>query len=162
MRPSPLMLTYIASDKPLWIEDKGCVMVAIGCRRPGTIIPLSTTCPELAPPGQHLIYMSANPLSSLLPADEEYERQQCMLDIKEIFPEFEKHGRILKMQLHNINDDFPEARTWNGYELPVETPVPNLFNVGDAVKSQGLVGTSGAVESGVRAAELVRKRVKLE
>jgi hypothetical protein len=92
--------------------------------------------------------------------DVDYERQQCLLDIEEMFPEFEKHGRILKIESHDIDDEFPEARTWNGYEVSAETPIPNLFNVGDAVKSVGLAGTSGSVESGVRVAGLLRKHLK--
>jgi phytoene desaturase len=162
MRPSPCVLIYITNDKPLWnVTETGALLTIIGGRRFGTIIPLTNTCPELAPSGQHLIYASAEPLSSLLPFDAEYERQQCILDIKEMFPEFEKHGRILRMEPRNVDHDFPEARTWSGYEMSVETPVPNLFNVGDAVLETGILGTSGATESGVRVSELVRKQVKL-
>ncbi|MBI4284378.1 MAG: FAD-dependent oxidoreductase [Chloroflexi bacterium] len=160
LRPSPVMLTFIASDRPLWRTEPGTMLTIIGGRRVTLMIPLTNTCPELAPPGQHLIYAAGKPLSCLLPMDVEYERQQNLLDIKEMLPDFEKHGRILKMEPHNITDEFPEARTWNGYEVPMETPVPNLFNAGDPVKSQGLAGTSGSTESGVRAAELAKKRLK--
>ena len=125
------------------------------------MVPVTNICPELAPQGQHLLYIVAEPRSSLLPMDEDYEMQQCMLDIKEQFPEFEKHGRILGIEPRNIDHEWPEERTWNGYDMPVETTIPNLFNVGDACKDVGLAGTSGAAESGIRAAGIIRKRIKL-
>jgi len=157
LRPSPCMLILIASDKPLCLEGKPGVLITIGARRLGGIFPITNICPELAPPGQHLLYTVAEPLSCLLPMDEEYEIQQCMLDLKEQFPDFEKHGRILKIDPRNVDHEWPEERTWNGYDMPIETPISNLLNVGDACKDAGLAGTSGAAESGMRAVDMVRK-----
>lgn len=162
LRPSPCVFILIASDKPLCLEGKPGVLITIGARRLGGVVPVTNVCPELAPQGQHLLYAVAEPLSCLLPMDEEYEIQQCILDIKEQFPDFEKHGRILKIDPRNIDHEWPEERTWNGYDMPVETPIKNLFNVGDACKNVGLAGTSGAAESGVRAADMVRKHIKME
>jgi len=161
LRPSPCVYILIASDKPLCLENKPGVLITIGTRRLGGIVPVSNICPELAPPGQHLLYTVAEPRSCLLPMDEEYEVQQCMLDIKEQFPDFEKHGRILSVEPRNIDHEWPEERTWNGYDMPVETSITNLFNVGDACKDIGLAGTSGAAESGYRVASMIRKRLKL-
>ena len=123
-------------------------------------MPLTNICPELAPPGQHLLYVVAEPLSGFLRMDEEYEKQQAMLDIREQFPDFEKHGRILKIEPRNIDHEWPEERTWNGYDMPVETPVGNLFVIGDACKNVGLAGSSAAVESGKRGAELAMKVIR--
>jgi len=161
LRPSPCVFILIASDKPLCLEGKPGFLITIGTRRLGGIVPATNICPELAPKGQHLLYTVAEPKSCLLPMDEEYEIQQCMLDIKEQFPDFEKHGRILRIEPRNVDHEWPEERTWNGYDMPVETPIPNLFNVGDACKEIGLAGTSGAAESGMRAASIIRKRLKL-
>jgi phytoene desaturase len=147
LRPSPCVLILIASDRPLCLDGKTALMVTIGTRRIGAVVPLTNTCPELAPPGQHLLYSVGEPKSCLLPMDEEYEKQQCMLDIKELFPDFEKHGRILKMEPRNIDHEWPEERTWNGYDMPIETSIKNLFTIGDACKNTGLAGSSGAVGS---------------
>ncbi|MCX6006968.1 MAG: FAD-dependent oxidoreductase [Chloroflexi bacterium] len=114
LRPSPCVLILIASDRPLCLDGKTALMITIGTRRIGAVVPLTNTCPELAPPGQHLLYSVGEPKSCLLPMDEEYEKQQCMLDIKEQFPDFEKYGRILKMEPRNIDHEWPEERTWNG------------------------------------------------
>ena len=39
--------------------------------------------------------------------------------------------------------------------MPLETTVPNLFNVGDACLAPGMDGTSGSVETGYRVLEMV-------
>lgn len=162
LRPVPVVLILLASDRPLWGEagDNSSLIGMAGTRRMMGIFPLTNPCPQLAPTGQHLLYSCACPQSSLLRMDVEEEFRQCVLDIKEQFPEFEKHGRILKLEAHNIDDEFPELRTWAGYDMPRETPVRNLFNVGDGVKSSGMTGTAAAAETGQRVAELVKKAIK--
>jgi phytoene desaturase len=160
LRPSPCILILIASDRPLCLEGKTAIMITIGARRMGGIVPLTNICPELAPPGQHLLYIVAEPKSCLLPMDEEYEKQQCMLDIKEQLPDFEKHGRILKIEPRNIDHEWPEERTWNGYDMSIETTIKNLFTIGDACKNVGMAGSSGAADSGARAASAVLKMLK--
>ena len=75
--------------------------------------------------------------------------------LEEIFPQFKKHGRILKIKICHERNQSPESWTWLGYGLPLETPIPNLFNVGDGCIAPGLIGSTGAVESGYRAAGMV-------
>ena len=72
-----------------------------------------------------------------------------------MFPNFKKHGRILKVKACYSENQSPEGWTWLGYGLPLETPIPNLFNVGDACVSPGLIGSSGAAESGYRMADII-------
>ena len=162
LRPSPCLLVLIASDKPLCLEgiDDGLEII-MGSRRIKTVIPISNICPELVPPGQHLIYTSAKSESTLHPMDIKYEMQQVKSDIKQFFPDFEKHGRILKMRACGIINEWPEGRTWLGYGMQLETPIPNLFNVGDSCIAPGLIGTPGSVESGYRVADLVEKNTNI-
>ena len=157
LRPSPSLLILVASNKSLCLEGiHDGIEVLLGSRRISNVVPISNVCPELAPPGQHLLYTSAEPPSSLYPMDIKYEVQQCKRDLKEMFPDFEKHGRILQIRPCYVNNEWPEGRTWVGYGLPLETTIPNLFNVGDACLAPELNGTSGAVESGYRVAEIIR------
>jgi phytoene dehydrogenase-like protein len=160
LRPSPSLLLHVASDRPLCLEGNPALLTIMGGRRIGGVVPISNICPELTPPGQHLLYASAEPLSSLRPMDRKYEFQQCLRDLKEMFPDFEKHGRVLSMKPCDVNNEWPEGRTWAGYGLPLKTSVSNLFNVGDACLAPGLVGTSGAVETGYRVVEMVEEEVK--
>jgi len=158
LRPSPCLLVLIASDKPLCLEGiHDGLEIIMGSRRIKTVIPISNICPELVPPGQHLIYTSAKSESTLHPMDIKYEMQQVMSDIREFFPDFEKHGRILKMRACGIINEWPEGRTWLGYGMPLETPISNLFNVGDSCIAPGLIGTPGSVESGYRVVDIVEK-----
>ena len=158
LRPSSCLLVLIASDIPLCLEGiHDGLEIIMGSRRIKTVIPISNICPELVPLGQHLIYTSAKSESTLHPMDIKYEMQQVKNDIKEFFPDFEKHGRILKMRACGIINEWPEGRTWLGYGMQLETPIPNLFNVGDSCVSPGLIGTPGSVESGYRVAEIIEK-----
>jgi phytoene desaturase len=158
LRPSPCLLVLVASDKPLCLEGiHDGLEIIMGSRRIKTVIPISNICPELVPPGQHLIYTSAKSESTLHPMDIKYEMQQVKSDIREFFPDFEKHGRILKMRACGIINEWPEGRTWLGYGMPLETSIPNLFNVGDSCIAPGLIGTPGSVESGYRVADIVEK-----
>ncbi len=158
LRPSPCLLVLVASDKPLCLEgiDDGLEII-MGSRRIKTVIPISNICPELVPTGQHLFYTSAKSESTLHPMDVKYEMEQVKLDIKEFYPDFEKYGRILKMRACGIINEWPEGRTWLCYGMPLETPITNLFNVGDSCITPGLIGTPGSVESGYRVAEIAEK-----
>jgi phytoene desaturase len=158
LRPSPCLLVLVASDKPLCLEGiHDGLEIIMGSRRIKTIIPISNICPELVPPGHHLIYTSAKSESTLHPMDIKYEMQQVKSDLREFFPDFEKHGHILKMRACGIINEWPEGRTWLGYGMPLETPIPNLFNVGDSCIAPGLIGTPGSVESGYRVVDIVEK-----
>jgi phytoene dehydrogenase-like protein len=163
LRPAPVVIIHTASDKPLCLEggEHGAMLVA-GARRITAAIPLTNTCPELAPPGQHLTHLVATPTSTLAAMDVEEEIRQCTLDLEMILPDFrKKHGRILRMEPRNIDHDLPLGRTWNGppYRMPRETSVRNLWNVGDAAYS-GFGGTSGCAETAMGVVEAVKKGVK--
>ncbi len=158
LRPSPCLLVLVASDKPLCLEGiHDGLEIIMGSRRIKTVIPISNICPELVPSGQHLMYTSAKSESTLHPMDIKYEMQQVKSDIKAFFPDFKKHGRILKMRACGIINEWPEGRTWLGYGMPLETPISNLFNVGDSCIAPGLIGTPGSVESGYRVVDSVEK-----
>ncbi len=158
LRPSPAFLVLFASDKPLCLEGiSDGLLIIMGGRRIRTVIPVSNICPGLAPPNQHLFYTSVEPISCIHPVDVKCEVYQIKRDLEELFPDFKEHGRILKIKLCSEIGNSPEGWTWLGYGLPIETPISNLFNVGDACIAPGLIGTTGSVESGYRAAELAGK-----
>jgi len=131
-----------------------------GTRRIKSFVPLSSIAPELAPPGQHLLFGLASPVSSEVSMNEEEELRQVTMDIKEQLPEFEKYGRILKIDLHNVDDPLTDVSTRIGFGMPPETPVKNLYNVGDAILAPGFAGTTAAVESSFRVLEMLKKRLK--
>lgn len=166
LRPTPACQIYIGSDRPLWGEPgvKAVCQVA-GARRVIGIDPFSTISPDLAPPGQHLTFIFGGPQSSLFPPDDEYEAKQYLLDLDELLPGWRDHGRILKLDIRNIDSEFPEYRSWPGHGMPPETPIKNLYNAGDAITARwegkdlidtGYVGTAGAADSAVVVASIVK------
>ena len=80
-----------------------------------------------------------------------------MRDLAEVFPAFEKRGGQLLMR-RNFSGEWPCTRSWQGYDLEQETPVRNLYNVGDGVKPQGWIVGSGAAESGRIVAREIMER----
>jgi hypothetical protein len=92
--------------------------------------------------------------------DVEVEQEQILKDLKEQFPLFEKHGRVIKFDSRNVDDELPEMRTRVGIVVAVETPVKDLYNVGDGCPIMGYTGSNAAAETAVRVAGIVRKQYK--
>lgn len=161
VRPVSCFTCFIASDRPLWPEDGSpAILQVAGARRLNALIPYSSISPHYAPPGQCLTYVFAVPQSMFLHMDEEVEKQQLLLDIREHFPLFEKHGRVLKWVFRNCDDELPYLRCIAGEGMPsCETPVRNLYCVGDAM-AHGLGGTPAASVSAERLAGIIKKRYK--
>jgi phytoene dehydrogenase-like protein len=161
IRPHPVVMAFVASDRPLWPEDGSpAIMMLAGTRRITSIIPMSSISPDYAPPGQHVLFAYASPRSYCVPMDEEEELRQTTLDLQEQLPGLEKYGRILKLDPRNVDREDTATTAWFG--MPIETPVKNLYNVGDAMLPLGVVGATGAIDSGRRVAEIVRKIIKPE
>ena len=160
MRAAPIVATLIASDKPL-TPARGTALI-VGARRIVASVAMSSLCPELAPPGQHLMIVWGTPASCLQHMNIEEEIKANTEDIREVFPDFDKHGRILKVTAHDIDDEFPALRSWMGYDLKPETAVRNLYNVGDGVKPFGWEGLAASAQGARLLANEVKKRHKPE
>jgi phytoene dehydrogenase-like protein len=161
LKPKPVTMVFVASDKPLWPEDgRAAILMVVGARRITSVIPLSSISSQLAPPGQHLLFAFGSPVSNEVRMDVEVEQEQILKDLKDQFPLFEKHGRVLKFDSRNIDDELPEMRTRVGIVIPVETPVKNLYNVGDGCPIMGYTGSNAAAETAVRVAGMVQKQYK--
>jgi len=156
-KPKASCHCFIASDRPLWPESgEPAVLMIAGARRLQAVIPLSSISPYYAPSGQHVMFCLAPAVTNEARMNADVEVEQLLLDLKEQFPLFEKHGRVLKMVVKNIDDDLPTIRTQVNDMMPNETPIKNLYDVGDATCSYGLCGATGAAETGKRVARMVR------
>jgi phytoene dehydrogenase-like protein len=161
-RTQPVTIAFVASDRPLWPESgEPAILMLTGTRRIKSIIPMSSIAPELAPPGQHLLFAYCSPRTSFMNhMDIEEEVRQVRLDLSEQLPGLEKYGRILRIDPRDIDHEFTGSRARIGSGMPIETPTKNLFNVGDGCYAPGLNGTTGAVDSAQRVVETVKKRFK--
>jgi len=153
VRPSTAMDYIILSDRPLLDS----LLFTTDARRTEAWSPTSLFWPEDAPRGKHMIEGYAAPLSSEgYDPKEEYE--VFLQDLKQEFPHFEEcGGRVFLAR--RFCGDWPVNRCFQGSDLPQETPVEFLYNVGDGVKPSGWVGASAAALSGRLAAEQVKQKL---
>ncbi|MFC1907607.1 phytoene desaturase family protein [Chloroflexota bacterium] len=155
LKEVPLVVSIIASEK-LLIDVPGSV-IPLGMRRIVDGHQITRFCPDWAPPGQHLLILWGTPINCDHPMDVDKEIEANIQDIKDFAPDFEKYGRILKMDLRDVGDEFPGYRAWPGYTIVQQTPFANLFNVGDAVMPSGWEGFAGCAKSARVAVDLIKK-----
>jgi phytoene dehydrogenase-like protein len=160
LRAGPAVLILVGSEKPL-LPESAPFMVISGARRIVVGGEIALLCPDLAPQGKQLSYYCGYPLNSLFPMEAEWEKAQCQRDLEEHFPGIKEHGEILHMGVHDVDSDFPGARSWPGYDMPPKTSIKNLYNVGEGVKAPGWSGTNKAAETAREVAEMVSKTLAI-
>lgn len=161
VKPHPVLVCYVAGDRPLWPEsgEPGILMVS-GALRMHAVVPMGSIAPELNPPGQYFTYVQFHPLTSFLPMNKEEERRQALAEIEEQFPGWQKHQRLIYMEAMDITDEVAEMHSQCGSEMPYETPVRNLYNVGDGCMAWGYTGSTAAAYGALHVAEMVKKTVR--
>ncbi|TAK31113.1 MAG: NAD(P)/FAD-dependent oxidoreductase [Chloroflexota bacterium] len=141
--PAGCIVTFTASDQPL-METAGPLMPT-GTRRVCLLCTPTLVCPELAPPGKHLLEAIGTLGASHGPVDMNQEIELHLQDLRDTIPGYGEKGELLMVS--SYRDDWPEYRSWPGRDLPQKTPIPNLYNVGDGVKPDGWPGLSASAES---------------
>ncbi|MFT3804482.1 MAG: FAD-dependent oxidoreductase [Burkholderiaceae bacterium] len=147
LRPAANIVVNFATQKRL-IDLPGLITFA-NTERLCNMGELTATCPEMAPPGWHLYVAYVVPRPALGDFDEKAETELGLQDLRNEFPDF-AGARILSIRV--MRGDWPAQRSCAGFDLPQETPLPNLWNVGDAVKDYGGGGTQACVDTGREAA----------
>lgn len=151
--PSAMISVNFASREPL-VTAPGLLGFA-RTRRLCYVANFTATCPEMAPDGWHLYVGSGVPKPSVGDFDADAETALVLQDLREQLPGFDA-ARILSINV--TRDDWPPQRAVPGYDLPRETPIPNLWNVGDAVKEYTDGGTSACAETARLVAEEIHRR----
>lgn len=116
---------------------------------------LTHTCPELAPPGWHLYAGACAPSPATGGFDLDAELALLRADLRKSFPGYDG-ARELSVEVC-AGPDWPAQRAIAGHDLPPTTPIANLWNVGDGVRTWTGAGQSGCVES----ARLVVEQIRL-
>jgi phytoene desaturase len=145
------IVVNVTSDETLF-EAPGIITFGI-TRRLCNMANLTATCPELAPPGRHLYVAYGVPKPAVGRFDEQAEVHATLDDLRDEFERFDERAEILSIEV--MRDEWPAQRSIAGLDLPRETPIANLFNVGDGVRTYG----NGGVQACAETAKLVAEQV---
>ncbi|WP_405496745.1 phytoene desaturase family protein [Nocardia sp. NBC_00511] len=151
--PCGMISVNFASREPL-ISAPGLLSFA-RTRRLCYVANFTATCPEMAPEGWHLYVGTGVPKPSIGDFDADAETALVLQDLREEIPDFEQ-ARILSIAV--TRDGWPPQRAVAGYDLPHDTPIPNLWNVGDAVKEYANGGTTACAETAKIVVDEIRRR----
>ena len=150
LRPTANIVINFATQKRL-IDVPG--LITFGqTRRICNMGEMTAMCPEMAPPGWFLYVAYAVPKPAIGDFDEKTEIAEALDDLRDEFPGFDEAAKILSIRV--MRDGWPAQRTCSGYDLPQETPLHNLWNVGDGVKDYGNGGTQACAVNGKLAAQM--------
>jgi hypothetical protein len=70
---------------------------------------------------------------------------------------FEEKAEVLLTG--TFHSQWPAMHAWSGDDMPPKTPIVNLYNVGDGVKTPGMIALPAVVETAHRVVEDVKKRL---
>jgi phytoene dehydrogenase-like protein len=143
LRPTADIAINIASRRPL--TDAPGILTFADTRRLCNMANLTATCPEMSPPGRHLAVAWAVPIPAVGDFDQEVEVKAAIEDLREQFPNFDRDARILSTQV--MRGEWPAQRSVAGLDLPPETTIANLWNVGDGVRRYASVGMPACAET---------------
>jgi len=136
LQPSAGIKICLAADEPL-VGHSG-VLLTPYAKRVNGINEVTHVDPKLAPPGKHLTishqYVAPENVKNL-----EAEIELGLNDLREIFPG--KKYEVLLIQ--SYHDDWPVNRASSGMDPGNETPIPELYVVGDGAKGKGGIEVEG-------------------
>lgn len=141
-RPCSMITVNFASQKRL-IDTEGMLGFA-KTKRLAYVANFTDLCPEMAPEGWHLYSGTSVPKPAIGDFDEEAETQMLLADLSEEIPGFDE-ARIVSTNI--MRDGWPPQRAVAGFDLPQETPLANLWNVGDSVKEYANGGITACAET---------------
>lgn len=154
-RPSAMITVNFASEERL-LEMPGMLGFAKS-RRLAYMANFTDLCPEMAPPGWNLYAATAVPRPAVGDFDNDAELALLWKDIREHIPDFDAKARVLSVVI--TRDAWPPQRAVAGFDLTPETPLPNLWNLGDGVKEYANGGTTACAETSKLVVERVLERL---
>ncbi len=158
VRPMGGITVHLVGNRSL-VGDFPGLIYAVGARRICILFEASLIA-EWAPPGTHIteLYPKAGP-DPAEAVDWEAHIEEATADLDDIFPDWRQHA---EMRVICLQGEYPGNQTWTGMGVAAETPVHNLFMVGDGCESSlGNAGGTAAAESAQRAAALIEERFPL-
>jgi phytoene dehydrogenase-like protein len=154
LRATANIVVNVASREPL-LDIPGIVTFGI-TRRLCNMAYLTATCPELAPEGWHLAVAYGVPVPAVGDFDETAEIEATLADLRDEIADFDHRARILSIRV--MKGDWPAQRSVAGLDLPRETALDNLWNVGDGVREYANGGVQACAENAKLAVDQVLER----
>ncbi|MBU3914118.1 FAD-dependent oxidoreductase [bacterium] len=154
VKPSFSICLQFALNEPLF---PGNHLLITGANSITAVYQPTIVCPELAPPGKHLLIATAAP-SPFDPTVEGKERiDLCLGDLRTLFPGFDARSEVLQTSIKQGE----LSVELNGYEkdLTSKMPIINLYNVETDGKHNGYGGLHSVIKSGVLVAEEINQRM---
>ncbi|BBY81209.1 NAD(P)/FAD-dependent oxidoreductase [Mycolicibacterium pulveris] len=142
-RPTSMISVNFASRERL-VDVPGMLSFARS-RRLAYIANFTDVCPEMAPEGWNLYVGTAVPANPLGDFDEQAETETLLQDLRDNIENFDARARILNVAV--TRDGWPPQRAVAGFDLPHDTPITGLWNVGDGVKEYANGGTTACAET---------------
>ena len=148
---APIIHVSFATDKPL-IEDFHGSLVFGNTRNLIYLEIPSLISPAQAPEGKylHVAYGASRDASN---PDLDTELNIVLAELDENFRGMLANATFIKKAKHS--GQAPGMHRWAGHMMPNETPIRNLYNVGDGATPPGTIGTEGAAASGKAAVEKI-------
>lgn len=151
IKPSAGIKICLGANEPL--IGHGGVLLTPFCRRVNGINEVTNIDPELAPPGKHLVMAhQCTPWNRLDSLEEEIE--MGLKDIEDLFGG--KDYGVLMIQ--SYRNGWPVNRAASGYDPGNETPVGNLYVVGDGAKGEGGIEIEGIALGVMNTLKLMGRR----
>jgi phytoene dehydrogenase-like protein len=151
LRATANIVVNIASRETL-MKAPGIITFGI-TRRLCNMANLTATCPELAPEGWNLYVAYGVPVPAVGDFDEASDVAQTLDDLRDQFKDFDERTRILSIRV--MRGEWPAQRSVAGLDLPRETSLANLWNVGDGVREYANGGIQACAESAKLAVDRV-------
>jgi phytoene dehydrogenase-like protein len=148
---APIFHVSFATREPLLEGFDGCMVFGNTRNLVYLEIP-SLISPRVSPPGQVLHTAFGAPTDAAT-ADLKAELQNTLDELAANFPGRLDGAKFLVTARHSGQS--PGMHRWAGHMMPVVTPIPNLYNVGDGCTPPGTIGTEGAAGSAREVAKLV-------
>jgi phytoene dehydrogenase-like protein len=147
-----IITMHFASPKPL-VQWPGLALVGNSRR---LTYAGNFSAPEqkrILRPGEWYLYCGAStPRPARGDFDLEKEKQLLIADLKDYFPGFDES---MVVTTDVTAHEWPAQRAIAGYDLSIETPIANLWNVGDGVKEWGDAGTAACTRTANKAVKQV-------
>jgi phytoene dehydrogenase-like protein len=148
--PAARITVHFASQKPL----ASCPFLALIGKARRMVYAGNFSASELqrAPKGWYLYCGASVPIPARGQFDVENETALLLEDLRDQFPGFDE-AKILTVDV--TAHEWPAQRAVSGFDQSQNTPIANLFNVGNGVKPWASGGTAACAES----ARIVTERI---